>query len=99
MKFVYGKQDLRDITRAQETTFLLTNGLGGYASVTAAYSVPRCDQGLLVAAVKAPNERITMVHRMKETLRVGGREAVLSSQEFADKTPMEAGYRCLDTFV
>ena len=99
MKFVYGKQDLRDIARAQETTFLLTNGLGGYASVTAAYSVPRCDQGLLVAAVKAPNERITMVHRMKETLRVGGREAVLSSQEFADKTPMEAGYRCLDTFV
>jgi hypothetical protein len=29
MKFVYGKQDMRSLERAQETTFLLTNGLGG----------------------------------------------------------------------
>ena len=46
MEFLYGKQDLRTLTRAQENTFLLTNGLGGYASVTGAFSVPRSDQGL-----------------------------------------------------
>lgn len=30
MKFLYGKQDMRSLPRAQENTFLLTNGLGGY---------------------------------------------------------------------
>lgn len=98
MKYVFGKQDLRSLDRAQENCFLLTNGLGGYVSVTAGYSVPRCDQGMLVAAVKAPNERITLVHRISEKLRIGGREVWLSSQGFADKTPAEDGYRHLASF-
>ena len=99
MKFVYGKQDLRSLERAQESCFLLTNGLGGYASVTSAFSVPRCDQGLLVAAVKAPNVRISMVHRLSEKLKVGEREVFLSTQQFADKTPAEDGWRHQSAFA
>jgi len=98
MRFVYGKQDMRTAQRAQEYCFLLTNGLGGYASVTSAFSVPRCDQGILVAAVKAPNERITMVHRMSETLQVGEKFVYLSTQHFADETAPEEGYRHLSMF-
>lgn len=98
MKFLYGKQNMRSMSRAQEASFLLTNGLGGYASVTSAFSVPRCDQGILVAAVKAPNERITMVHRMSETLKIGNTEVFLSTQEFADSTAPEDGYRNLSCF-
>lgn len=74
MRFVFGKQELRTIERSQESCFLLSNGLGGYASLTAAYSANRCDQGLLIAAVRAPNERLTMVHRMSEKLSLDGRE-------------------------
>ena len=98
MRFISGKQDLRSGIRAQENCFLLTNGLGGYVSVTNAFSVPRCDQGILVAAVKAPNERITMVHRLSETLKVGGRKVFLSTQDFADGTAGEDGYRHLSCF-
>ena len=98
MKFYYGKQEMRDLTRAQENGFLVTNGLGGYAALSSAWSVPRCDQGILVAAVKAPNERITMVHRMRETLTIGDREVYLSSQGFADGT-REDGYRHLSAFA
>ena len=98
MRFFYGKQDMRTRTRAQETTFLLTNGLGGYASVTSAFSVPRCDQGILVAAVKAPNERITLVHRLSETLRIGQEEHFISTQEFADGSAAEEGWRNLSGF-
>ena len=98
MRFYCGKQEMRSLERAQENSFLLTNGLGGYVSVTAAYSVPRCDQGILVAAVKAPNERITLVHRLRERLTVGGREVFLSTQEFADGTEPEEGYRHLSGF-
>ena len=99
MRFVYGKQDMRTLERAQENTFLLTNALGGYASVTGGFSAPRCDQGLLVAAVKAPNVRINMVHRLSETLTIGDKTLFLSTQEFADGTPAEEGYRNIAGFV
>ncbi|MGM9549163.1 MAG: amylo-alpha-1,6-glucosidase [Faecousia sp.] len=99
MRFIYGKQDLRTLERAQEVSFLLTNGLGGYISTTAAFSVPRCDQGILVAAVKAPNERISMVHRLSETLRLNNRDEFLSTQEFADGRAPEDGFRNLSSFV
>ena len=99
MRFVYGKQDMRTLERAQETCFLLTNGLGGYGSAVAGYGVSRCDQGILVAAVKAPNVRINMVHRLQETLTVGSKDRFLSTQAFADGTPAEEGYRDLASFV
>lgn len=99
MRYFCGKQNMRTLPRAQEHSFLLTNGLGGYASVTAAYSVPRCDQGILVAAVKAPNERITMVHRMRETLRIGEKTVFLSSQGFAGRGGAEEGFRHLSGFA
>ena len=99
MRFLYGKQEMRDLTRSQESCFLLTNGLGGYASLTSAYSVNRCDQGLLISAVKAPNERVTLVHRMSERLNVEGKDCYLSTQEFADGTAPEEGYRHLSFFL
>ena len=77
MRFLYGKQEMRTLARSQESCFLLTNGLGGYASLTSAYSANRCDQGLLISAVKAPNERVTLVHRMSERLKTEGGECFL----------------------
>ena len=93
MRFFYGKQQLSTPERAQEENFLLANGLGGYASVTGGYGVNRCDMGVLVAAVKAPNERITLVHRLRETLTVGKKNHWLSTQDFADGADAEDGYR------
>ena len=98
MRFVYGKQDMRTLTRAQEMGYMLTNGLGGYSSVMAGFGVPRCDQGILVAAVKAPNVRVNMVHRLQEKLTIGDKELFLSTQEFADGTPAEEGYRHIASF-
>ncbi len=98
MNYFFGSQDMQTLARAQEQSVLLTNGLGGYASVTAAYSVPRCDQGILVAAVKAPNERITLVHRIRERLCVGEKTFFLSSQSFAGKKAEEDGYRHISGF-
>ncbi len=98
MRYSFGKQDMRSLAQAEERAFLLTNGLGGYSSVTAAYSVNRCDQGILVAAVKAPNVRVTLVHRMRETLRLGDREVMLSAQSFAGQGAEEDGRKCLSLF-
>ena len=99
MEFIYQANELKSATNARKNTFLLTNGLGGYASVTGVYSAPRCDQGILVAAEKAPNVRINLVHRISEKLHCGDESYFLSSQAFADETPYEDGYRWLRKYA
>ena len=99
MEFIYQANELKSATSARKNTFLLTNGLGGYASVTGVYSVPRCDQGILVSAQKAPNVRINLVHRLSEKLYCGDAEYFLSTQAFADGTPTEDGYRWLRRYA
>ena len=65
--------------------FLLTNGLGGYASLTKDFTADRCDAGVFVAALRAPDLRINMVHGMQEAL---SGETPLSLQHFSlDPTP------------
>ena len=60
--------------------FLLWNGLGGYCSLCEDFTVNRADAGVLVAAVKAPNERITLVHSLAEQLQAEGKEISLSPE-------------------
>ncbi len=99
MKFVYSKQDFMTAARAQENCYLLSNGLGGFSSVTAAYSVTRNDHALLMGSRTAPNDRVNLVHRMSENLTVGQKQFWLSTQDFADETPSEDGYRHISSFV
>ena len=96
-KWVYGKQDWKTYERGQENCYLMTNGLGGFSSMTMTGSVSRNDHAFFMACTKAPNNRYNMVHRLAEKLEAGGREYVLSSQEFADGS-REEGYRCLSGF-
>jgi predicted glycogen debranching enzyme len=98
MKYQYSQAELQFSAAANENTFLLCNGLGGYCSVSAGFSAPRADQGILVAAIKAPNERITMVHHLEETLTAGGRCTRLSSQAYANGDNMEDGLSHLRAF-
>lgn len=98
MEFVYGKQDLRNMQRAQESCWLLTNGLGGYASASAACSVTRGDCGLLISAETAPCKRNSLVYRIQEMLTVGENSVFLSTQEFEKQAAPEGGFRYLSSF-
>lgn len=97
MKWIYGRQDWKTLERGLENCYLLTNGLGGFSSLTMTGAVTRNDQSVFMACMKAPNYRVNMVHRMKEELDIGGIKYVLSTQEFADGTK-EKGYRYLTEF-
>ncbi len=68
---------LSEKTALSSHKFLLTNGLGGYASINCDYRADRCDQGVLIAAVRCPNERITAIHELRETLETGGQAVAL----------------------
>ncbi len=98
MKYHYTQSQLQTAGAGKNTAFLICNGLGGYCSVTADFCVPRADQGILVAAVKAPNERVTLVHHLREKLAVGDAFVWLSSQPYADGTAEEDGLSHLRSF-
>ena len=95
MRFVYGRQDAPDRVRAQENCYLLTNGLGGYSSLSGACSMTRADQGLLVSARTAPNDRVTLLARMQEELSCGECHEFLSTRIMRMILPMRtAGSGC-----
>jgi len=91
MKFIYGKQDWTTFERGEETCFLMTNGLGGFSSLTAIGSCARNEHGVLMACEHAPNRRVQMLQRLGETLDVGGETFFLSSQDYEDRRMREDG--------
>lgn len=97
MKFIYGKNDLKTLERAEENCYLITNGLGGFSSLTIAGSSARCDHALFMAAMTAPNKRYQLLANTMELLVADGKEYNLSSQRFADNKEL-SGYRYLDGF-
>lgn len=97
MKWIYGRQDWKTLERGLENCYLLTNGLGGFSSLTMTGAVARNDHSVFMACTKAPNHRVNLIHRMKEELDIGETKHVLSTQEFADGTK-EEGYRYLTEF-
>lgn len=98
MKWIYGKQDWKTLERGLENCYLLTNGLGGFSSLTMPGAVSRNDHALLMSCGKAPNCRYNLVHRLKEELRIEDESIFLSTQEFEEKEP-ETGYLHLTSFT
>ena len=80
--------------------WLVTNGLGGYASSTIAGVVTRRYHGLLVASLPAPLGRIVMLNHLLERVRVRGGEPMWLGDEdevaganAADRTTHLAEFR------
>lgn len=101
MKFIYGKQDFKTLERGEENCYLMTNGLGGFSSLTVIGSCGRNDHAVLMScsAAQAPNHRYNMIHRLEEILMIGERELHLSSQDFAGQGKREEGCRYLSSFA
>lgn len=98
MKFVYGKNDFRTLQRAEENCYLLTNGLGGFSSLTIAGSCARADHTLFMAAVTAPNKRYQLIANTLEKLYIDGQEYLLSAQRFTDDEDEWQGFRYINGF-
>ncbi len=78
--------------------WLVTNGLGGYASGTVAGACTRRYHGLLVAALLPPVRRAVLVAKVDEALEVGGRRFELGTNEYHDGTIDPQGYTYLSAF-
>ena len=79
--------------------WLVTNGLGGYASGTVSGVMTRRYHGLLVAALPAPFGRVVMLNHLAEHLRLpDGRKIALGGEERVGSSPELHGAQYLSEF-
>ncbi len=63
-----GREICADVTASLDTEWLVTNGIGGYASGSIAGATTRSYHGLLVASLHPPVERTVMVTKVDEEI-------------------------------
>jgi predicted glycogen debranching enzyme len=79
--------------------WLLTNGLGGYASGSVSGACTRRYHGLLIAALPAPWGRMVMLSHLFEELRLAdGRLVLIGGEEPAEQAPELHGAQALTEF-
>ena len=111
LTFTVGKRDLYNFAQGEQACYLLTNGLGGFSSLTAVNSASRHDHALLMTAKVSPNHRMHYVTNLEETLIQNPQHTgesilvsnqpmhtVLSSQQYAMRTANQFGGTSLHEF-
>lgn len=98
MRFEFDKKNWTSIAEGEKDCYLLTNGLGGYSSLSVIGAAARGDQALLMSAKRAPNVRMHLVTNLFEKLVIDGREHILTSQRMRSGKDYE-GFRYLEKFV
>ena len=93
-----GREITSDITNATKLEWLVTNGIGGYASSTLPCINTRRYHGLLIASLRPPTERIVMVSRLEETLIINGCEYPLYTHIQKGKSINDKGFLYLERF-
>jgi predicted glycogen debranching enzyme len=90
-------QTCRNLDRAARREWLVTDGLGGYASGTVAGINTRRYHGLLVASLNPPVQRMVLLAAVEEWLiEPEGERQPLSAQEYWDGTVYPDGFRFLE---
>jgi predicted glycogen debranching enzyme len=94
-----GRADCSRFELAARKEWLVANGLGGYAAGTVSGANTRRYHGLLVAALRPPQERTLLVAKIDPVAYYGeNRVYRLASNEFGSGTIDPQGYQYLETF-
>jgi predicted glycogen debranching enzyme len=94
----FGRDVCGDLASAEGREWLVTNGIGGYASGTLAGSLTRKYHGLLIAALQPPLGRTLLLTKFDETVTYGGQTYPLFANRWAGGVVEPAGYRHLERF-
>ena len=95
----FGREICGDLSAGLRREWLVTNGLGGYASGTLAGIATRRYHGWLVAALAPPVDRTVLVAGAVEWATYDGRRYALSAHEYGDGTVDPHGYHHLQCFA
>ena len=93
-----GREICGSLPAAEEREWLVTNGIGGFASGTVAGLLTRRYHGLLIAALKPPLGRTLLATKLDETAGYAGQDFPLFTNRWAGGTIDPQGYRLLERF-
>jgi predicted glycogen debranching enzyme len=94
----YQKESFMRLIDVIEPEWLVTNGLGSYASSTVSGINTRKYHGLLVAALNPPGDRTVCLAKLDEDVIAGGNTFRLGSNEFHDVI-FPDGYKLINRFT
>ena len=94
----FGREVTGDFDAASGREWLVTNGLGGWASGTVSGANTRRYHGLFVPALQPPLGRTVLVSKLNERATLAGQVFALSANEYGDRTVDPHGYRNIESF-
>ena len=94
----FGRDICGDLEAAESREWLVTNGIGGFASGTVAGSATRRYHGLLIAALQPPLGRAQLVSGLDETVRCAGASYALAVHRWASGVVAPQGFLNVENF-
>jgi predicted glycogen debranching enzyme len=94
----FGREICGDLSAAESREWLVTNGIGGYASGTIAGTLTRRYHGLLVAALQPPLGRTQLVTLFDEVVHYAGADFSLTTHRWASGAIEPQGFLNLESF-
>jgi predicted glycogen debranching enzyme len=94
----FGREITGHFEAAVRREWLVTNGIGGFASGTVAGMNTRRYHGLLVASLKPPVGRVMVLARLDELATLSGHDFALATNEWAGGTIAPRGDALLQSF-
>jgi predicted glycogen debranching enzyme len=94
----FGREVCGVLEVAESREWLVTNGIGGFASGTIAGSMTRRYHGLLFAALRPPVGRTQLVAALDETLRYAGTQYALATHRWASGALAPQGFQNIESF-
>src|SRR5690242_20473890 len=94
----FGREICGDLSEAEAREWLVTNGIGGFASGTVSGGMTRRYHGLLIAALQPPLGRYHLVASLDEIVRYSGTTYALATHRWASGAVDPQGFRYLESF-
>jgi predicted glycogen debranching enzyme len=98
MTIHFGREICGDLSSAESREWLVTNGIGGYASGTIAGLLTRRYHGMLIAALNPPVRRTLLVTQLAETLEYDSDYFPLHTNRWSNERVDPAGYIHIEHF-
>ncbi len=97
-KLAFGREICGSLDIAEQREWLVTNGIGGFASGTVSGNLTRRYHGLLIAALHPPVGRTQLVAKLDETVRHAGIEYAVATNRWLSGAVEPKGYLNIESF-
>src|SRR5216684_4883510 len=94
----FGREVCGQMEAAEQREWLVTNGIGGFASGTVAGELTRRYHGLLVAALQPPVGRTQLVGTFDEVVHYGGADYPMATHRWSGGAVDPRGYVNIESF-